>query len=595
MPSRRINFKSITSGFSNLKVSQKIWGLAGLLIAFNLCVVAIILLQMNSIKAEIEEISSEHIPLTAITTKVTVHQLEQAIQFERGIRLAEHMHKNSQAEAEFRKAQTLFKELGDKVNKEIKIAEDIAAAAISQTSNVHLKQEYSKLLTGYKHFEAGHKVFEKHVQEVFLGAASGRMSVDEIEQVTAKIAKEESALDKEIEGLLFEIERFTKQSLTNVNDHEKSALLISLLLTFAGLLISLPVSYFLVRSICQPLKSVVDALGVLAEGDTSRSIDVTSLDEIGDTARAYEALRHVTKEAQELAEKQKVADADKQRRAEVLNELTSSFDVSVQEVLSAVSQSATNLEESANSMAATVEETSQKSTEVATSSEQTAMNVQTVAAATEEMDATIREIAHQVHQSAEIAREAVDQAKSTNSSILALEDAAEEIGNVIQLISDIAAQTNLLALNATIESARAGEAGRGFAVVASEVKSLAEQTSQATETISQKISSMQDGTSNAVSAIEGIGSTISKLDEISAAISASIEEQTATTSEISQSVQQVAMDTQGTLGAMGEVKTATDDSSLVANTVLTAAGDLMERSDMLSKSVNEFLDGIKAA
>jgi methyl-accepting chemotaxis protein len=524
-----------------------------------------------------------------------VHQLEQAIKFERGIRLAEHMQEHPEVRPDFLKVQTEFNEIGAKVNKEIKQAEQIAEAVIAETDNAHLKQEYSKLLKGYKHFDAGHKVFEQHVREVFAGASSGRMSVAEIEEIAAKIEKEESALDKEIEGLLFEIEGFTKQSLDNVNEHEKSALIISILLTVLSLLVSVPVSYFIVRSICRPLKKVVDALGVLSEGDTSRSIDITSRDEIGDTSRAYEALRKVTKEAQELAEKQKEADAEKQRRAEVLNELTSSFDVSVQEVLSAVGQSASNLEESANSMAATVEETSQKSTEVARSSEQTAMNVQTVAAATEEMDATIREIAHQVHQSAEIAREAVDQAKSTNSSIMALEEAAEEIGNVIQLISDIAAQTNLLALNATIESARAGEAGKGFAVVAAEVKSLAEQTSHATETISQKISSMQDGTSNAVSAIEGIGSTISKLDEISAAISASIEEQTATTSEISQSVQQVAADTQETLGAMGEVKTATDDSSLVANSVLSAAEDLMQRSDALSMSVNDFLGGIKAA
>jgi methyl-accepting chemotaxis protein len=550
---------------------------------------------MNNIKSEIHEISTEHMPLTEITTKITVHQLEQAIQFERGVRLAELLESDSTAAEQLAKVEEKFGKLGHSVNEEIKKAEEIAQTAIDQTSDPLVKEEYAKILKGLKHFEASHKKFETHVHELFEGAKGGTMSVRAIEEIAHKVEKEEGKLDLEIEGLLTEIEGFTKKSIETVEQHEDNALLMGIILSGLAILLSVPLSILIIRGIVRPLVQVVDALGVLSQGDTTREVEVKSTDEIGQTAQAYEALRKMTIEAQELTEKQKKEDEAKQRRAGVLDKLTKEFDASAQEILAAVSKSATSLEESANTMAAAVEETSQKSTVVASATEQATANVQTVASATEEMDNSIREISSQVQQSATIAKEAVDQAATTNDSVRTLEGAAKEIGEVVQMISEIAEQTNLLALNATIEAARAGEAGKGFAVVAQEVKELASQTAKATETISQQIESIQTGTSNAVSAIENIGTTIAKMDEIASTIAAAVEEQTATTGEIAQNVQQVSAGTQETMTAMGEVKIATEDTGRVADEVQKAAKDLMSRSEMLSNNVNEFLEGIKAA
>lgn len=110
---------------------------------------------------------------------------------------------------------------------------------------------------------------------------------------------------------------------------------------------------------------------------------------------------------------------------------------------------------------------------VSAASEEATQSAQAVAAAIEELNASINEIAQQVNESARVAADAVSQAGTTNGEVQNLAEAAQKIGNIVQLISEIAAQTNLLALNATIEAARAGEAGRGFAIVASEVKALA--------------------------------------------------------------------------------------------------------------------------
>lgn len=171
-------------------------------------------------------------------------------------------------------------------------------------------------------------------------------------------------------------------------------------------------------------------------------------------------------------------------------------------------------------------------------------NVESVAAASEQLTYSIREIAQRVQESSKIAEAAVLHARNGNFVINSLDEASVKIGAVVSLINDIAGQTNLLALNATIEAARAGEAGRGFSVVASEVKSLADQTSQATDEIGLQITSIQDATKQTVEAIHQIGQIIDKISEISTAISAAVEEQSAATNEISRNIQQAAVETQ---------------------------------------------------
>ncbi|MDP1974508.1 MAG: methyl-accepting chemotaxis protein, partial [Alphaproteobacteria bacterium] len=275
--------------------------------------------------------------------------------------------------------------------------------------------------------------------------------------------------------------------------------------------------------------------------------------------------------------------------------LANDFESSVKDVVELVASSATQLKSSAEIMANNAEKTNHSSNIVATASEQASANVQTVASAAEQLSHSIQEIARQVSQSTLICTKAVGQAKSTNLTIQFLADAVHKIGEVVNLITEIAGKTNLLALNATIEAARAGEAGRGFAVVASEVKDLANQTASATDEIAGQISSIQNSTNDAVKSIEMIGSVISELNDIATSISSAVEQQGAATKEIAMNVQQTAQGTQEVSSNIIEVSIAASETGNMASDVLIAADALTNQSSKLSEEVDRFLKEIKAA
>jgi methyl-accepting chemotaxis protein len=191
-------------------------------------------------------------------------------------------------------------------------------------------------------------------------------------------------------------------------------------------------------------------------------------------------------------------------------------------------------------MSASADETATQANVVSAASEQVANNVQTVATGADEMGASIKEIAKNTADATRVATTAVKSAEATNQTISKLGQSSAEIGQVIKVITSIAQQTNLLALNATIEAARAGEAGKGFAVVANEVKELAKETAKATEDISRKIEAIQTDTKGAVEAIGQIGTVIVQINDIQNTIASAVEEQSATTNEISRNLAEAA-------------------------------------------------------
>jgi len=241
------------------------------------------------------------------------------------------------------------------------------------------------------------------------------------------------------------------------------------------------------------------------------------------------------------------------------------FESNIKGVVQSVASASTEMQSTAQSMAATAEETSTQAS--------------TVAAASEQLTSSITEISRQVVRSAEIAQRAVGEAEKSNDQVQGLSDAAKHIGQVVNLINDIASQTNLLALNATIEAARAGEAGKGFAVVASEVKNLANQTGKATEEIAEQVKSIQSATAGAVTAIGNISQTINEISEIQTSISSAVEEQSAATQEVTTNIT-------GVTQASGETGHA-------ASQVLDASQELSQQSEHLGLQVDNFLIEIR--
>ena len=351
------------------------------------------------------------------------------------------------------------------------------------------------------------------------------------------------------------------------------------------------------RMVVRPILGITEVMRRLAAGETGIAIPAADRkDEIGamagsviifrDTAEEVARIEHEREEQKRLAE---------ESRRQTLLQLAARLESSVKTVADSVAGAANQVERNARSMAEAAQTATGQTSAVAAASEETSVSIQTVAAAAEELTASIGELGRQAAGSASVAEGAVIEAGATSTKVEHLETAAGRIGEVVKLISDIAAQTNLLALNATIEAARAGDAGKGFAVVASEVKSLAAQTGRATEEITTQVTAIRTATQEVVQAIHGIEATITKISEIAGAMTASIDQQGQATQEIARNVQQAATGAGEVSENIIGVTRIAGETGRSASSILGAAGDLVRQSDLLTQSLNEFLAAARAS
>ena len=253
----------------------------------------------------------------------------------------------------------------------------------------------------------------------------------------------------------------------------------------------------------------------------------------------------------------------------------------------ALGSASEELAASSQQMVSNAEETATQAGVVSAAAEQVSKNVQTVATGTEEMSASIKEIAKNAQDAAKVAATAVKTAETTNATVSKLGESSAEIGKVIKVITSIAQQTNLLALNATIEAARAGEAGKGFAVVANEVKELAKETAKATEDISQKIEAIQGDTKSAVTAITEISTVINRINDYQNTIASAVEEQTATTNEISRNVAEAAKGSKEIAQNITGVAQAAKSTTTGANDTQKASAELAKMAAALLQLANQ--------
>jgi len=340
----------------------------------------------------------------------------------------------------------------------------------------------------------------------------------------------------------------------NAQAADEAAGSITLLLVTAvgSVLVAAGLASVVVHRLVRTIRSVQGALDAMAEGDLTVAADSPDQDELGRMAGS-------------------LATAQRNLRS-VLASVVASSD--------AVAAASDELSASSAQISASAEETSVQSGVVSAAAEEVSRSVATVAAGADEMTGAIREISQSVNEATRVAAQAVAEAETTNATVVKLGDSSREIGNVVKVITSIAEQTNLLALNATIEAARAGEAGKGFAVVANEVKELAQATARATEDITRRVEAIQGDSSGAVIAIGRISEIIGSINDFQLTIASAVEEQTATTNEMSRSVQEAA-------GGSTEIATNITGVSAAAGSTTQALGQTRQAVDELSRMAGD--------
>lgn len=344
------------------------------------------------------------------------------------------------------------------------------------------------------------------------------------------------------------------------------------------------------RIILDPLKRTAILLRDIAEGegDLTKRLEVNSADELGEMAHWFNIF---------IAKIQGIVTEIKSQAEELNTSANALTDISHQ-----LDSETKSLTERSLSVASAAEQASQSVTTVSAAAEQTTANTNVVAAAAEEMTTSITEIAHNAEKVRSSAHDAVKGVEQATSKVQQLEKEAQAIGQVIDMIVEIADQTKLLALNATIEAARAGEAGKGFAVVASEVKELAKQTNTASDDIRKKIELMQHSMAGTVSEINSITNSIHRVEEEISSIASSVEEQTITTQEISSNITQSATGLRevvstihqnvGTMAGIASdisaVSEVTKGVRFASETMNTNANRLSAAGDELRRLVSQF-------
>jgi PAS domain S-box-containing protein len=289
------------------------------------------------------------------------------------------------------------------------------------------------------------------------------------------------------------------------------------------------------------------------------------------------------------AEEERAASREQEQRRGAVDAAIAGFRPIAERLLGSVGTSAAAMRATANSLFGFSEQTTTRADSAVQAFNAASANVDSAAAATDELSHSIAEISRQLAQTGSIVAHATEEARQTDGEIAGLATGAQKIGDVVKLIRDIAGQTNLLALNATIEAARAGEAGRGFAVVASEVKSLAVQTSKATEDIASHILAVQNSTASAVEAIRHIAVRMQEINRNTVALAAAVEEQNAATGEISHNVTSAAQGTSQVVGVLGEVAHAATETRASAEVVRDASQTVETAVADLRLEVENFL------
>lgn len=575
---------------TSIKIPTKIMVAVGVCLAFMATLATVSIWQMNRIGKELESIAEANMPVMEVVSKITTHQLEQAVLLERSLRAYGVQSKTD--DAKLKKMHAKFEKLAYQVDDEIKLGEKIAQSAQKIAHTQAEKDEYTHVLNTLIEIEKQHKDYDDQALKILRLAAEGKKA--EANKYVASVEVLEEALDHKLVALLSEIETFTLASARIAEQHEKEAIQQMIWLSVMAFLGGLIVAWLIgQKAISAPLVKAIGAMNALADGKTDVALsNENRKDEIGSMFAALQVFRENAKAKEALAQKDAEQQEEERRKQQHLAHLIAEFEAHVDSIQTALRDETTVMSDTSKGLITLADQASTSADNAHAASGEASGNVQTVASAATELSASIQEISNQASRALEISNVAADVTQKTNADVTQLASTADQIGEVVGIIRAIAEQTNLLALNATIEAARAGEAGKGFAVVASEVKDLSTQTAKATDEIAAQINGIQSSTKATVESIEEIGHHIQAVTEVTSVIAAAVHEQTAATEEISHSITKAASGSDEAAENVTKVSDVIRDTRDQSAIVEGTSEKLMMVTSKLNGAVDAFLSSV---